>query len=146
MYLKGYSPSLIPGLPAVLGTRLSLSHLSDFRKPIQSVQARMIRYGSTPKTCAVCCVSRKKPATTRKPQRANPLGVRHLVCSEVSGILASPELFLCYAVHRHIRPMAGTSNSSAVFFWTSVKAVYRALVAADVALLASSCSVSFFTS
>src|SRR5437870_2229096 len=46
-----------------------------------SGQARIRRYGSTPKTCAVCSVSKKNPATIRKPQVASPIGVRHHGCS-----------------------------------------------------------------
>lgn len=95
---------------------------------------------------AVCCARRKKPATTGKPQRATPLGVRHHLCSTVSSILASIERLRCLAGHRHIGLMAGMSSSSAAFFWTSVKIAYRPLVAADVALMASSRAVSFFTS
>src|SRR6516165_1736971 len=46
-----------------------------------SGQARIKRYGSTPKTCAVCSVSKKNPATIRKPQATIPIGVRHHDCS-----------------------------------------------------------------
>src|SRR6516162_6430030 len=42
-----------------------------------SGQARIRRYGSTPKTCAVCSVSKKNPATIRNPQVTIPIGLRH---------------------------------------------------------------------
>src|SRR5262244_1586114 len=45
-----------------------------------SGQARMRTQGSTPKTCAVCSVSKKNPATIRKPQATSPIGVRHHGC------------------------------------------------------------------
>src|SRR5215472_3009549 len=40
-------------------------------------QARIRSQGSTPKTCAVCSVSKKKPATIRNPQVTIPTGLRH---------------------------------------------------------------------
>src|SRR6516165_3911387 len=46
-----------------------------------SGQARIKSQGSTPKTCAVCSVSRKNPATIRNPQATIPIGVRHHGCS-----------------------------------------------------------------
>src|SRR6516165_258496 len=46
-----------------------------------SGQARIRSQGSTPKTCAVCSVSKKNPATIRKPQATIPIGVRHHGCS-----------------------------------------------------------------
>src|SRR6516165_5834307 len=51
-----------------------------------SGQARTKRYGSTPKTWAVCSVSKKKAATTRNPQSTIPNGVRHhgvFACSSI---------------------------------------------------------------
>src|SRR6516162_11921602 len=42
-----------------------------------SGQARIKSQGSTPKTCAVCSVSKKNPATIRKPQVTSPIGVCH---------------------------------------------------------------------
>src|SRR6516165_7516488 len=46
-----------------------------------SGQARIRSQGSTPKTCAVCSVSKKNPATIRKPQVTIPIGDRHQDCS-----------------------------------------------------------------
>src|SRR6516164_10026375 len=46
-----------------------------------SGQARIRSQGSTPKTCAVCSVSKKNPATIKKPQATRPIGVRHHGCS-----------------------------------------------------------------
>src|SRR6516162_3921757 len=40
-------------------------------------QARIRSQGSTPKTCAVCSVSKKNPATIRNPQVTIPIGLRH---------------------------------------------------------------------
>lgn len=107
----------------------------------------MSKYGRTPKTCAPYAASaeRSQPPAGSRREPIFWACVIH-VCSAVSGILASSELLQRYAVLRHIGPMAGMSSSSAVFFWTSVKIAYRALVAADVALMASSRAVSLFTS
>src|SRR6516162_11303296 len=44
-------------------------------------QASTSSQGSAPNTCAVCSVSKKKPATIRKPQVTIPIGVRHHGCS-----------------------------------------------------------------
>src|SRR6516165_1725780 len=46
-----------------------------------SGQASTSSQGSAPKTCAVCSVSKKNPATIRKPQVTSPIGVRHHGCS-----------------------------------------------------------------
>src|SRR5262245_47665997 len=53
-----------------------------------SGQARIRSQGSTPKTCAVCSVSRKNPATIRKPQAMSPIAVRHHGCSCRSSFIA----------------------------------------------------------
>src|SRR6516165_11420190 len=53
-----------------------------------SGQARIRSQGSTPKTCAVCSVSKKNPATIRNPQVTIPIGVRHqdgCLCSWFTG-------------------------------------------------------------
>src|SRR6516164_9485414 len=42
-----------------------------------SGQARISSQGSTPKTCDVCSVSKKNPATIRNPQVTIPIGLRH---------------------------------------------------------------------
>src|SRR6516225_2488382 len=42
-----------------------------------SGQARIRSQGSTPKTCAVCSVSKKNPATIRNPQVTIPIGLLH---------------------------------------------------------------------
>lgn len=43
--------------------------------------------GSTPKTCAVCSVSKKNPATIRKPQVTNP------------DRTPPPRLFVLFVIH-----------------------------------------------
>src|SRR5215471_3193553 len=61
-----------------------------------SGQARIRSQGSTPKTCAVCSVSKKNPATIRKPQVTIPIGVRHQEgswCSAFIGPVPSSALY-----------------------------------------------------
>src|SRR5215472_6316927 len=52
-------------------------------------QARIRSQGSTPKTCAVCSVSKKNPATIRNPQATIPIGLRHHECSWCSWFIGA---------------------------------------------------------
>src|SRR5215469_12670316 len=52
-------------------------------------QARIRSQGSTPKTCAVCSVSKKNPATIRNPQATIPIGLRHHECSSCSWFIGA---------------------------------------------------------
>src|SRR5689334_16415798 len=54
-----------------------------------SGQATKSSEGSAPKTCAVCSVRRKNPATPRKPRVTIPPGDRHQDCSFGSVIAGS---------------------------------------------------------
>src|SRR5215469_6674875 len=70
-----------------------------------SGQARIRSQGSTPKTCAVCSVSKKNPATIRNPQVTLPIGVRHQDgCWRSSFIGAAPPSALNASAEKIVKP------------------------------------------
>ena len=62
--------------------------------------------------CAVCSVSKKNPATIRKPRATSPIGVRHQGCSCRSSFMAGS---LSQRATRRLIKLYSAPNTSAMY-------------------------------